>query len=824
MTRIKSITIALAMFATMFAGSVHAQFAVINDNFEATYDGWTDTGGFTRITAVSGAGYNSGRAMMVTGRKAPEDGAVSAKGFYLEGGERYNYSVYVKHTGRSAETFNLTIRWLMPDGETYGSEVIATTSAQPNQWTQLSATHASPRTSVNQTFFITTNSTVDFYFDEFTATGRGAGLARAAAPMQYEKALKNVFANHFRVGNILNSGTVQNSAITAMVAREYNSITHENELKPDATMRQQGSTNTNIVAQLNTGASAVLDFCVRNNIPVRGHVLVWHGQTPRWFFTSDLSNPATPGNTASVNWATQAVMEQRLESYINNILALIKERYPALNLYAYDVVNEAVEVYDGVAMPRRGGYDMQGAGGLTGTVPGNSPWVHIYGDNSFIERAFVYAKAARDRLFPDMKLFYNDYNEWHDTKRNYIISQILIPLRDKGLLDGMGMQGHIDANTGGWSSIERCTTAMNMYAALNIEVQITELDIGLHNGDNPRFTLQQQANRYRGVFEHAIKVNSRGGGQFTAICIWGPNDANSWRNRREIVDDPTLHDSNNQPKLAYDALIALVPEAQWGDGDNPGGGNTCEGTPPTPTQGNLVADGIFPGSSLGSNWTLANVSDGAEASATVRCNKTTINITSVGDEPYQPQLIQQGIRLEQGKAYELTFKASAAANRTIVVQLERLGGEGVDWGHLYSGATTFNLTSSEATHTLKFDMTDPTDENVQLAFNFGGSTQNVTISDIVLLSTGTTSISGLQNARHGVPPLVTIRAKTLIINESPETNVQVRVINLTGKTVASFNAKGGANLSLKKIPAGMYIIEAKRVRDGVRMTSNVVLR
>ena len=244
---------------------------------------------------------------------------------------------------------------------------------------------------------------------------------------------------------------------------------------------------------------------------------------------------------------------------------------------------------------------------------------------------------------------------------------------------------------------------------------------------------------------------------------------------------------------------------------------------PTPTPGNLVADGIFSGPGLGSNWTLANVSDGADASAAVRCNKAEINITSVGTESYQPQLIQQGIRLEQGRTYRLTFKASAASNRSIVVQLERLGGDGVDWGHLYSGAESFNLTSSEDTYTLDFNMTDPTDENVQLTFNFGGSgssvTENVTISDVVLLSTGSTSALAKQTPRT-VRPSVTVKGKMLNVS-SFDNNMSIRVIDVNGKTVARFNAAGSGKYSLKCTPAGRYFVEVRGA--GIRQTTPIIL-
>ncbi|MDR1729397.1 MAG: endo-1,4-beta-xylanase, partial [Prevotellaceae bacterium] len=570
--------------------------------------------------------------------------------------------------------------------------------------------------------------------------------------------LKDVYANQFRVGNILNNSTVNNAGIKNLILREFNSITMENEMKPDQTMTRQGSTDDNIVASLGNGARNVLKFCEDNNIPVRGHVLVWHGQSPKWFFTSNLTEPATPANTSSVNWATKAQMEKRLKSYINNLFALIKRDYPRLNLYAYDVVNEAVDVRNGVGVPRGKGYDMDGAGGVDPTKNGNSPWVQIYGDNSFIESAFKYAAEARNTYFPNMKLFYNDYNEWDTPKRDYIINQILIPLRDKGYLDGMGMQGHVDCDPGqwAWSRTAVFTEAMDRYAALGIEVHITELDIGKKN-----FTLQQQATKYREIFDHAIKVNARerakGNPGFTAIVVWGPNDANTWRGD----DEATLFDKNSQKKDAYNAVFSLVPESEWGDGNNPTFKEepvVCEDPEPTPTPNNLVSDGIFSGTTLSSNWSLANVSGGAEASAFVECNKAKIAVTKVGTEIYEPQLIQQDITLEQGRSYKLSFKASASANRTIIVQLERMGGEDIEWGYTYGNARTFNLTGTEDTYTLTFNMTDPTDTNVQLAFNLGGTAKDVTISDVALVSMETTSIK--QNT-SGKLPFVTISGKTL---------------------------------------------------------------
>ncbi|MDR0307589.1 MAG: family 43 glycosylhydrolase [Chitinispirillales bacterium] len=249
-------------------------------------------------------------------------------------------------------------------------------------------------------------------------------------------------------------------------------------------------------------------------------------------------------------------------------------------------------------------------------------------------------------------------------------------------------------------------------------------------------------------------------------------------------------------------------------------GAACEDPEPAPTQGNLVKDGIFPGASLGDNWNLANMNDGAAAAASVRCNKVNVVITSVGEHIYQPQLIQQGITLERGKSYKLTFKASAEANRTITAQLERLGGEGIEWGYMY-GQKTFNLTTGETTHELEFDMTDPTDDNVQLAFNFGGSTHDVTISDAALVSTGATSVNPKQTA-PAKKPLMTVRGRTLNVNAPADSKMKIRVVDMRGKTVARFNTMGSARFSLTKLPAGRYFVEIRGA--GIKNTVPTALK
>ena len=526
-------------------GSVYAEVEVVSDDFEVNYDGWCNSGDSTVLVAVENQGNNNSRGMLVTNRLNEDDGAYSQKGLYLDGGEKYDYSVFVKHDGEDIERFELALSYQDSKTGEVKTEVIAAEEAVGGEWVELSTEYKAPKTALDITLSITTDSTTDFIFDDFTVTQNRKIETNTVSAANNNVGLKDRYANYFRVGSVLNSGTVTNSTITAMILREFNSITHENELKPDATLVQSGSTNTDIKVSLNRAAS-ILNFCAENNIGVRGHTLVWHSQTPEWFFKDNFQN--------SGNWVSQSVMDQRMESYIKNMFETIKRQYPSLNLYAYDVVNEAVSD-DSNRTANYGGAREPGYGS------GKSPWVMIYGDNKFIEKAFSYARKYAPAT---CKLYYNDYNEYWDHKRDCIAS-MCASLYNKGLLDGVGMQSHINADMNGFTGINTYTAALQKYINIGCDVQITELDISTENG---KFSAKQQADKYEAIFKAAVNINKTSTkGKVTAVCVWGPNDKNTWIGSENA---PLLFDANNQPKQAYYSVAAVVPESEWGDGSNPG--------------------------------------------------------------------------------------------------------------------------------------------------------------------------------------------------------------------------------------------------------------
>ncbi len=126
---------------------------------------------------------------------------------------------------------------------------------------------------------------------------------------------------------------------------------------------------------------SILVLLNRKNFDVRGHTLLWHNQTPDWFFKD------TNGNLVS-----REVLLKRMEKYIKDVVGHFSGK-----IQAWDVVNEAI--------------DPNQPDGLRRTL-----WYDIIGPE-YIEYAFKFAHEAD----PNAKLFYNDYNTYEPKKERFYL-------------------------------------------------------------------------------------------------------------------------------------------------------------------------------------------------------------------------------------------------------------------------------------------------------------------------------------------------------------------------------------------------------------------
>ncbi|MBQ6660907.1 MAG: endo-1,4-beta-xylanase [Lachnospiraceae bacterium] len=311
-----------------------------------------------------------------------------------------------------------------------------------------------------------------------------------------EHTLKEVFDGQFLVGMAMPISVINNPDFKSEIVGNFNSMTFENETKPDALLRREASQNglpeTYTEPVINLEAlKRSMKFAADNGIKVRFHTLLWHEQTPDWFFKKNYS---TNGE-----YVDRETMLKRMESYIRQVMQGMEELYPG-QIYCYDVVNEAID---------------PGQGGVNG-MRVKSPWYEIVGPD-FMEYAFAYAR----KYAPEgVDLYYNDYNCYQKTSQ---ILACLKPIKDAGNIDGIGMQSHLSIT----NSVESCIRKpAALFTSEGYKVQLTELDIGITDANGAEDT---QARKYRLVFKKMSEGKADGSINIDCITVWGLYDSISWR-------------------------------------------------------------------------------------------------------------------------------------------------------------------------------------------------------------------------------------------------------------------------------------------------------
>ncbi len=504
----------------------------LNDFDDGTAQGWNARGSAT-ATVTNDYSHSGDYSVFVKGRTQLWNGLTSSKDDILTAGKYYSLGCYVMYNDEKwtdTQKFSINLQYDMNGKENYYT--IATVTANKGEWTYVGSELTIPEGATNcyvyvQTGYVATaaeQDLMDFYVD--TCSGQ------LLPDPEIEKdltALKDAYADYFKLGCACADSEFKQGATKDLILKHYNSLTLGNELKPDSVLdlsktlayAQETGDYTSPQISLNE-ADEMLRFAAENKIPVRGHVLVWHSQTPDWFFKENYNE--------NDEWVTPEIMNQRLENYIKIVMETLAKDYPDVEFYAWDVVNEAASD-SGTIRPA----------GSNNVVSGQSAWVSVYGDQSYIKNAFEYAK----KYAPEgCKLFYNDYNEYSPNKLDYIINDILTPLIDANLIDGMGMQSHIGMSS---PSIDLYRTAIRAYSDLGLEIQITELDVSQKS--NAVTDQLELAQRYQDVFK-LYKEMKDAGVNLSAVVIWGITDSTSW-----IGGYPLLFDKNYAAKDAFYAVI-----------------------------------------------------------------------------------------------------------------------------------------------------------------------------------------------------------------------------------------------------------------------------
>lgn len=338
-------------------------------------------------------------------------------------------------------------------------------------------------------------------------------------------AIKDVYQELFSIGVAVGTHDVLQEYKLDVILQQFNSMTCGNEMKADSLLDRRATleSGTEESPVINfSRADIILSFAQEHGIAMRGHTLVWHSQVPRWFFTVKYSDDA------SAPFVTKEVMLSRMDSYIRQVMEYTNETYPGV-IYAWDVVNEAIETGDGHER---------------GLRTKDSLWYQVIGEE-YIEKAFEYARAYAAE---GQTLFYNDYNEFV-LKKRFAIINLVKDLKEKGLIDGIGMQSHLQMSDPSLIDYEE---TLKKYGELGLEIQVTELDVDAL--DNSEETQAKLAKRYKQLFYTYKRLKESGEANITNITIWGLSDDGSWLND-ETASYPVLFTQLLEAKPAFYGAI-----------------------------------------------------------------------------------------------------------------------------------------------------------------------------------------------------------------------------------------------------------------------------
>ncbi|MCR5413726.1 MAG: endo-1,4-beta-xylanase [Kiritimatiellae bacterium] len=346
--------------------------------------------------------------------------------------------------------------------------------------------------------------------------------------------LKDAFGGRFSLGAAISAPvwTGDASRDRNTLLRHFNSITAENEMKPCALQPEEGSFDWSV-------SDRFVEFGEKNGMKIVGHCLVWHNQTPGWFFKGGDGKDAD-----------RETLINRMRSHIHAVVGRYKGR-----VYGWDVVNEAF--------------------GDDGKLH-DSPWLRIVGPD-FVELAFRFAHEAD----PSAELYYNDFGMAGEKKRRAVVNMVR-DFRAKGIrIDGIGMQTHVNLAD---PDVKEWEKSLEAFASEGVKVMVTEMDVsvlpsawdlsaeitGFRKYD-PKFDPWREslpagmeerlAKRYGEFFKVLLSHSA----SVDRVTLWGVEDGSSWLNgfpMRGRTDYPLFFGRDGRMKLCARRVASLeVPEA-----------------------------------------------------------------------------------------------------------------------------------------------------------------------------------------------------------------------------------------------------------------------
>ena len=487
---------------------------------DGTLQGWTPRAneeGPATVEATDEEAFESMYAAIVTDRVHQGQGIGYEVTGDFQPGVTYDISARVKFAaGQTPGNVALTLEPSTGGSNPSYGTVGTFEGISNSQWVEVTGALTMPSADFGYLYFETewangeAGNTSTFLVDDIVFTARVPGDIQDLTP------LKDTVT--FPMGVAIDSRETLGGP-SELLLKHFNQITPENHMKPEAFYSA-----TPWDFQLHPQAITMMDFAQENDLAVYGHVLVWHSQTPDWFFQDD------DGVFLTDSEADKQIMRDRMRTHIFNIAEAFADDYGLYGsdtnpFVAWDVINEVVDD------------STQYTDGLR-----RSRWYQILGEE-FIHLSFEYADEAFNDVYAaegtdrPITLYINDYNTEQAGKQDRYLALVERLIDGGAPIDGVGHQFHVSVAQP-TSTLE---AAIQRFQGMGLVQAVTELDVTVLADTEAQIV--EQGHYYQRAFDIFRNYEDELG----AVTIWGLTDGRSWRS----ASKPLLFDDSLQAKPAY---------------------------------------------------------------------------------------------------------------------------------------------------------------------------------------------------------------------------------------------------------------------------------
>ncbi len=342
--------------------------------------------------------------------------------------------------------------------------------------------------------------------------------------------LKEAYKDVFTMGMDVLLIDVMDEKRAAIIKEQFDTIGIKQDLMPETIMDYETAkvaTDKTRIPLNFSAADVILKFAQENNMKVRVPRLLTEA-TPAWAFSSNLdrnqvieTTDAEGNVTTTVEFADVEVMTMRLENYIKDIMTYCNTNYPGV-VISWEILDDPILSGEENALKYRSNY-----------------WLKTIGDDYLVKAC----EFARKYATADQKLFLSQdgLDETNTLKPSLALINLL---KEKNLIDGVGIQAHYNPNSPTVFNMEDMVKALS---ATGLELHFTEFNVDcneLNRGDLDKTNEERMARgvkRYKALMTNILNYELKKNYDITSINFESLSNENANVNQpKEYIDHLTL--------------------------------------------------------------------------------------------------------------------------------------------------------------------------------------------------------------------------------------------------------------------------------------------